>query len=235
MGPESKNQVSFRDAGTGVLGPKKRKNFMTTKIKICGITNVDDALKAVHYGAWAVGFIFSKKSPRYVSPSRARKIIEALPPFVTPVGVFVDLSERAVRDICQFTRIHTVQFHGQESAVYCKRFSDVKVIKAFRIEDFIPVDEIKKYKVDAYLFDTYKEGVAGGTGETFDWAVLAKHPMDKPIILSGGLNPQNVQKALEVTNLFAIDVSSGVEKSPGIKDPRLIRAFFDAAHFEKID
>jgi phosphoribosylanthranilate isomerase len=206
---------------------------MTIRVKICGITNVDDALKAVHYGAWAVGFIFSKKSPRYISPSRARKIIEALPPFVTPVGVFVDQSERAVRDICQFTRIHTVQFHGEETAVYCKRFSDVKVIKVFRIADYFPLDEIKKYKVDAYLFDTYKEGVDGGTGEVFDWSVLAKHQIEKPFILSGGLNPQNIQKALETPRLFSVDVSSGVEKSPGIKDPRLIRAFFDAVNFQK--
>ncbi len=203
------------------------------RIKICGITNAEDAAKAVYYGAWAVGFIFSKKSPRYISPSRARKLIEALPPFVTPVGVFVDQSERAVRDICKFTRIQTIQFHGEEKAVYCKRFSDFKVIKAFRIGAFFPADEIKKFKVDAYLFDTYEKDVQGGTGKIFNWDLLKQHKIEKPVILSGGLNAQNVQEALDVTSPFAIDVSSGVEKSPGIKNPRLIRAFFDAANFKK--
>ena len=203
------------------------------RVKVCGVTNVEDALKAVYYGAWAIGFIFTKKSPRYISPSRARKIIEALPPFVTPVGVFVDQSERAVRDICKFTRIHTVQFHGEEKAVYCKRFGDFKVIKAFRIGEYFPADQIKKYKVDAYLFDTYEKGAAGGTGKVFNWDVLKEHKIEKPIILSGGLNAQNIQEALSVTKPFAVDVSSSVEKSPGIKNPRLIRAFFDAANFIK--
>jgi len=200
------------------------------RVKVCGITNNEDALKAVYYGAWALGFVFTKKSPRYVSPSRARKIIENLPPFVTPVGVFVDQSERAVRDICKFTRIHTVQFHGEEKAVYCKRFTDFKVIKAFRIGDYFPIDSIKKYKVDAYLFDTYEKGVAGGTGRVFNWDILKEHKIEKPVILSGGLNALNVQEALAATNPFAIDVSSGVEKSPGIKNPRLIRGFFDAVN-----
>jgi len=200
------------------------------RVKVCGITNNEDALKAVYYGAWALGFVFTKKSPRYVSPSRARKIIENLPPFVTPVGVFVDQSERAVRDICKFTRIGTVQFHGEEKAVYCKRFTDFKVIKAFRIGDYFPIDSIKKYKVDAYLFDTYEKGVAGGTGRVFNWDILKEHKIEKPVILSGGLNALNVQEALAATNPFAIDVSSGVEKSPGIKNPRLIRGFFDAVN-----
>jgi len=201
------------------------------RIKVCGITNSEDAQKAAYYGAWAVGFIFTKKSPRYVSPSKARKIIESLPPFVTPVGVFVDQSDRAVRDICNFTRIRTLQFHGEESAVYCKRFGDYKVIKAFRIGEYFPIDIIRKYKVDAYLFDTYQEGVNGGTGKVFDWKVLQGQKLDKPVILSGGLNSQNIQEAINVVKPYAADVSSGVEKSPGIKDSRQIRTFFDVANF----
>jgi len=201
------------------------------RVKVCGITNSEDAQKAAYHGAWAVGFIFTKKSPRYVSPSRARKIIEALPPFVTPVGVFVDQSERAVRDICKFARIHTVQFHGEESTVYCKRFGDYKVIKAFRIGSFFPEDMIKKYKVDAYLFDTYQEGVQGGTGKTFNWDVLKNVKLNKPLILSGGLNPQNIQEAIDTVNPYAADVSSGIEKSPGIKDLRLMQTLLDAANF----
>ena len=204
------------------------------RVKVCGLTNAEDAKKAVYYGAWAVGFIFSKKSPRYVSPSRARKIIELLPPFVTPVGVFVDQSERAVRDICKFTRIRTLQFHGEENPAYCKRFSDFKIIKAFRIGEYFPGDIITKYKVDAFLFDTYQEGVSGGTGKTFNWDVLKDQKITKPIILSGGLDSQNIQKAMDAVKPYAVDVSSGVEKSPGIKDPRMIRAFFDAANFQGV-
>ena len=202
------------------------------KVKICGITNTDDALKAVYYGAWALGFIFYKKSPRYVSPSKVRKIVEALPPFVTPVGVFVDTKEGAVKDICRFTHISTVQFHGEEDPSYCKRFKDHKVIKAFRIKDKINFDLIQQYKVDAYLFDTYQEGSQGGTGTSFDWEILRDRRFEKPIILSGGLNPNNVRNAINTVTLSAVDVSSGVEKSPGIKDPRLIQAFIDVVNLK---
>lgn len=199
-----------------------------TKVKICGITNTEDALKAVYYGAYAVGFIFTKKSPRYVSPSKAKKIIEALPPFVTPVGVFVNQSERAVRDICKFTRLGAVQFHGEENTVYCKRFKDYKIIKAFKVNEFFDFEMVRKYKVDAFLFDTFKEGVDGGTGEAFNWDLIKTLKFDKPVILSGGLNSQNVVRAIKDVNHYALDVSSGVEKSPGIKNPKLIREFFNA-------
>jgi phosphoribosylanthranilate isomerase len=198
------------------------------KVKICGLTNAEDAQKAVYYGAWAVGFIFFTKSPRYVSPSKARKIIETLPPFVTPVGVFVNQSERAIRDICAFTRIHTIQFHGDESPVYCKRFRDLKIIKAFRIGGFFPVDILHKYKVDAFLFDTYDEKAAGGTGKVFDWDLLKGQKIEKPVILAGGLGPDNIRSAINAVTPYAVDISSGVEKSPGIKDQAKIRTFFEA-------
>ncbi|MCA9392649.1 MAG: phosphoribosylanthranilate isomerase [Candidatus Omnitrophica bacterium] len=199
------------------------------KVKICGITNHEDAQKAMYYGAYAAGFIFHKKSPRYVSPSKARKLIEALPPFIVPVGVFVDLKEKAVRDICQFTRIRTVQFHGEETPLYCKRFTDYKIIKAFRVNDMFDPVGVRKYKVDAYLFDTYQENVIGGTGKTFNWEVLKGHKFEKPVILSGGLTAENVADAIGSVNPYAVDVSSGVEKTPGIKDPRKIREFMKAA------
>jgi phosphoribosylanthranilate isomerase len=202
------------------------------RVKVCGITSYEDAAKAVYHGAWAIGFVFAKKSPRYISPSRARKIIEGLPPFVTPVGVFVDQSEKAVKDICRFTRIQTIQFHGDEKTVYCKRFGDFKIIKAFRIGDFFPIDSIKRYKVDAYLFDTFEQGRHGGTGKKFNWDMLRDRSLDRPFILSGGLNSQNVREAIKTTKPFAVDVSSGIEKSPGVKDPRLMRAFFDAIFLE---
>ncbi len=197
------------------------------KVKVCGITNIEDALKAVYYGAYALGFVFYKKSPRYVSPSRARKIIEALPPFITPVGVFVNQKERAVMDVCRFTRIKTVQFHGDEKPVYCKRFKDFKIIKAFRVGTVFFPEMVNKYKVDSYLFDTYQEDVHGGTGKKFNWDKISKYKFDKPVVLSGGLNPDNIKEAIEQVNPFAVDVSSGLEKAPGIKNPRLIRSFFE--------
>jgi phosphoribosylanthranilate isomerase len=195
---------------------------------VCGITNQEDALKAVYYGAWAIGFIFYKKSARYVSPSKARKIVEALPPFITPVGVFVNQSEKAVKEICRFTRIHTIQFHGDERPVYCKHFQGFSLIKAFRISTFIDFQRISKYKVDAYLFDTYSEESQGGTGQTFDWALLNKCKFEKPFILAGGLNAANIAEALTAVSPYAVDVSSGVEKAPGIKSPPRIRSFFQA-------
>ena len=199
------------------------------RVKICGITNEEDALKAAYYGAWAVGFIFHKRSPRYVSPSKVRTIVESLPPFVTPVGVFLDHSEHAVRDICRLTRISTVQFHGEESPGFCKRFKNFKIIKAFRVMDFFNFRSVLQYKVDAYLFDTFSETAAGGTGKTFNWDLLKGQAFDRPVILSGGLNPANVRQAVEAVRPYAVDVASGVEKSPGIKDHRQMKAFLDQA------
>lgn len=204
-----------------------------SKIKICGITNADDAVKASLYGAWAVGFIFYQKSPRYISPSRARKIIQQLPPFITPVGVFVNQNERAVKDICRFTHIDTVQLHGDESPEYCRRFKDYKIIKAFRVGDDFEFGKIQNYKVDAYLFDSYQKDAYGGTGEPFDWKFLSYNKIDKPYILAGGLNVENVAKALEILTPYAVDVSSGIEKSPGVKDPRQMKAFIDMVNFQK--
>jgi len=201
------------------------------KTKICGITNNEDAQKAVYYGAWALGFVFYKKSPRYVSPSKARKIIEGLPPFVTPVGVFVNLKERAVKDICSFTRIKTLQFHGDEDPGFCTRFKDCKVIKAFRVGEGFDFKQVSRYRVDAYLFDSYQEKLFGGSGKYFNWQVLKDQKFERPYILSGGLNSENVKQALSDLNPFAVDVSSGVEKSPGIKNPRLIRAFMDIVNY----
>ena len=185
---------------------------MITRVKICGITNEDDAMKATVHGAYAVGFIFVKKSPRYISPSRARKIIEKLPPFVTPVGVFADQKERAVKDIIKFTRITAVQFHGDEPPKYCKRFTECKIIKAFRVYDLFDFGQVARYKVDAYLFDTFQENVQGGTGKTFNWDLLKGRKFDRPVILSGGLTSENVVEGIETIKPFAVDVSSGIEK-----------------------
>jgi len=183
---------------------------------------------AVAAGASALGFVFHKKSPRYISPSKVRPIVEALPPFVTPVGVFVDGSVHAVRDICRLARISTVQFHGEESPGYCKSFSHFKIIKAFRVNETFAFKSVLQYKVDAYLFDTFSETEAGGTGKTFNWELLKSYKFDKPVILSGGLNPENVRQAIDTLGPYAVDVSSGVEKSPGVKGYQLVQAFFGA-------
>ena len=201
------------------------------KIKICGITNRDDALRAVTCGAWALGFIFYKKSPRYASPSKVRKIVEDLPPFVTPVGVFVNTREGAIRDICRFTRINTVQLHGEEEAASCRRLRDYKIIKAFRINDQFNFNLVDSYDVDAYLFDTYHENMAGGTGKTFNWNLLKDKKFKRPFILSGGLNSQNIRDAVDAVRPFMVDVSSGVEDAPGVKNHRKIRDFIQVVKF----
>ena len=198
------------------------------KVKVCGITNSDDAGRAIHYGASALGFIFYNKSPRFISPSKARRLIEGLPPFVTPVGVFVNQGERAIRDICRVTRIGTIQLHGDEEPNFPKRFKDFKIIKAFRLDPFFDFNSVAKYKVDAYLFDTHQKDSFGGTGVTFDWNRLTPYKFEKPVILAGGLNAENVKSAIETVNPYAIDVSSSLELSPGVKDPKLVRAFFEA-------
>ena len=199
------------------------------KVKICGITQENDGKKAATLGADAVGFILYKKSPRYVGPYRAKKIISALPPFVIPVGVFVDQKEGAIRDIAQFCGIRTLQFHGSESPDFCRRFRSkgYSVIKAFRVSEGFNAVDLKDYQVDAFLFDTYDKDQQGGTGKTFDWQLIrGAKSVGKPIILSGGLNAQNVKAAIEKVGPYAVDVSSGVEEAPGQKSERLLREFF---------
>ena len=200
------------------------------RVKICGITNKEDALTAARLGASALGFIFYKKSPRYISPYKALKIIGALPPFIVPVGVFVNQKEGALKEIANFCGITTVQLHGDESPPYCQRLKQFKVIKAFRIKDQIDWNTVNGYEtVCAQLFDTYHEKEYGGSGKSFNWNLLNENKMKKPFILSGGLNAQNVVEAINHAKPYALDVSSGVEKSPGVKDSREVRAFIDFA------
>ncbi len=206
-----------------------------TRIKICGITNLEDAQLAVKCGAWALGFVFYRKSPRYISPSKVKKIIEQLPPFVTSVGVFVDPKEGALRDICRFTGIHTIQLHGDEDPNLCRRLANFKIIKAFRVDENFDLKKVKPYQVDAYLFDTYQDDAFGGTGKTFNWDVVGAYTFDKPFILSGGLTAENVRAGIDKLKPFAVDVSSGVEASPGIKDHRKLKTFIDVVNFELRD
>jgi len=196
------------------------------RVKICGITNKRDALAAVKYGAWALGFVFYAKSPRYVTPAKAKAIIQRLPPFVTAVGVFVNEQLSVVKHIAEFCGLSVLQFHGDETPAYCQKFKGYKIIKAFRIKDKFDSKNISRYKTDAYFLDTFHEKLYGGSGRTFDWGIIKNHKkLNKPVILSGGLNPENVAEAIRQIQPYAVDVSSGVEEYSGRKSKKLLKNF----------
>ncbi len=203
------------------------------RIKICGITNLDDALLAVDLGAAALGFVFYPKSPRYVTPEAAREIIAQLPPFVAAVGVFVDEEAARVRDLAAKVRLDWVQLHGQESPEYCRHLGR-KVIKGFRIQDKSSLKELEPFQgaAQALLLDTYKQGQVGGTGESFDWQLAREAKKYGRIILAGGLTPENVAQAIHIAQPQAVDTASGTEAAPGKKDPAKLRAFFAAVAHE---
>jgi phosphoribosylanthranilate isomerase len=194
------------------------------KIKICGITNLDDAMAAAEYGADALGFNFYKKSPRYIEPEKAAEIIYQLPPFVLPVGVFVNEHEKRVREIQALTGIQVLQFHGDESPEFCERFES-RVIKAFQVKDKESFHSLAHYKVGAFLLDSYKDGLKGGTGVTFNWHLAVVAKSFGRIILAGGLNPDNVVEAAKLVQPYAVDVAGGVEKEKGIKDHGKLKKF----------
>lgn len=198
---------------------------MVTRAKICGITRVEDALAAVAHGANAIGLVFYEKSSRQVSMSRAAEIVASLPPFVAAVGLFVDAEMDLVHDVQQQVRLDFLQFHGDESPDYCQAF-DFPYIKALRVR---PGLNLLQYAADfasarALLLDAYQEGVAGGTGRTFDWDLIPAG-LPKPVILAGGLNAANVGAAIRRVRPYAVDVSGGVEREKGIKDAAKIAAF----------
>jgi phosphoribosylanthranilate isomerase len=199
------------------------------KIKICGITNLEDALLAAELGADALGFIFYAKSPRKVAPEIAREIIAQLPPFVASVGVFVDEAAAVVQDLAAQMRLDWVQLHGQESPDYCRNLGR-KVIKAFRIQDEGSLSLLADYRgaAQALLLDTYKKGQVGGTGEIFNWHLARKAKEYGPIILAGGLTADNVAMAIATAGPAAVDAASGTEAAPGRKDLDKLRAFFAA-------
>jgi phosphoribosylanthranilate isomerase len=199
------------------------------KIKICGITNLEDALLAADLGADALGFIFYPPSPRSVAPDAARAIIAQLPPFVSTVGVFVDEDAAAVKDLAAAVGLDWLQLHGQETPDYCRNLGR-RIIKAFRIRDENSLAGLAAYRgiVQAFLLDTYKKGQLGGTGETFNWDLALKAKKFGPIILGGGLTAANVARAVATAQPQAVDVASGVEAAPGKKDPVKLKAFFAA-------
>jgi phosphoribosylanthranilate isomerase len=198
---------------------------LKTAVKICGITRVEDALTAARCGAHAIGLVFYRPSPRYVAPDIAAGIVRALPPFVTAVGLFVDAAPEEVRDITARTRVQMIQFHGSETPEFCSRF-ELPYLKAVRVR---PEVDLLQYARDfrsakALLLDAYQEGLHGGTGAVFDWDLIpAALPL--PVVLSGGLHPENVAEAIRRVRPCAVDVSSGVEASKGIKDAARVEAF----------
>lgn len=194
------------------------------KIKICGITNLDDALAAAELGADALGFNFFRESPRFIEPEKAGEIIYQLPPFVTAVGVFVNETEERVREIQSKSGVHVLQFHGDEPPEFCERFQG-KIIKAIRVKNRESVHGAVHYKVSAILLDGYKKGRWGGTGKTFDWDLVRETVALKRVILSGGLTPENVSAAIKAVKPYAVDIASGVEKEKGIKDYEKMKRF----------
>jgi len=194
------------------------------RVKICGITNSEDAQSAMDLDADALGFVFAK-SPRQVTREQAAKIIKDLPPFVTPVGVFVDEQVDNVKEICDFCNINTIQLHGSEDPSYVNDLVEYKIIKALRIKDEEDLRPMAIYKVHAFLLDSYVKGTMGGTGVIFRWELARQAHKYGTIILSGGLTPENVKEAIHIVKPYAVDVSSGVESSPGKKDRQLIKYF----------
>lgn len=199
------------------------------KVKICGIKTLDEALICAEAGADAVGFVFYKKSPRYISPSIVAEIVKNLPPFILRVGVFVNQEVEEVFEIAAKCSLDALQFHGDEPSSFCEKFlPHYRVIKAFRIKDERDIHQLPLYKVHAYLLDAYKEGMYGGTGSSFDWMIAKKAKEFGPIILGGGLSPENVKEAIRIASPYAVDVSTGVEED-GRKDAQKVAEFVFAA------
>lgn len=202
---------------------------MAVRVKICGITRDEDLRAACTAGADALGFVFYSKSPRNLSVEQAASLMDALPPFVQSVGLFVNAEPGFVRAVLDVVPLDLLQFHGDETPEYCCQFGR-PYLKAVRVK---PGVDLLKYGHDfadarALLLDAYVPGVPGGTGERFDWSLIPAG-LPKPIVLSGGLNPDNVREAVKTVQPWAVDVSSGVEAAPGIKDATKIAAFIERA------
>ncbi|MBI5185263.1 MAG: phosphoribosylanthranilate isomerase [Nitrospinae bacterium] len=213
------------------MKPAHPVNKNRPRVKICGITNLVDAEEAVQCGADALGFVFHKASPRYISPADAGAIVKRLPPFVNMAGVFVNVAPREALETARIALIDTVQFHGDEAPDSCMEVmeSGYKVLKAVRVKDRESLHALSGYSfVNGILLDSYSREVYGGSGEKFDWTLAREAGKFGRIILAGGLNPGNVAEAIREAEPYGVDVSSGVEKSPGIKDHGKLRDFFEA-------
>jgi len=198
-------------------------------VKICGIRYAEDAEEAVKAEATALGFNFWKRSPRYIAPEEAARIIASVPEPVWTVGVFVDEAPERVLEIAQKTGVSTLQLHGSESPEYLERLGPIPIIKAFKVgKDFQPEQLRRYHTATAFLLDGFVAGLPGGTGRTFDWSLAEKAGSYGRIILAGGLTPANVVMAIRQVRPWGVDVCSGVEREPGKKDPRQMREFIQA-------
>jgi phosphoribosylanthranilate isomerase len=200
------------------------------KVKICGITNLEDALASLFAGAQALGFVFYKKSPRNIGWRQARNILRLLPKKILRVGVFVDEDIATVKKIARACGLDLLQFHGQESVAYCRQFKGYKIIKAFRIDRSEDLDQVSCYKTFAYLFDSSSDTGLGGTGKKFNWKILARAAKMKPVMfVSGGLTAGNLRGAVKLLKPDWVDVSSSLELKPGKKDHKKIQKFIQVA------
>lgn len=203
---------------------------MKPKVKICGITNIKDALQSVWCGTDALGFVFYKGSRRYINPKKAKQIIEILPPWIFKVGLFVNEKTANIKKIAKQCRLDFIQLHGNENAAYLKKLRDFRVIKAVRIKNRNALKDLDNLSCEMILFDAYSDREFGGTGKKFDWDFDREiKKIRKPYIISGGLTPFNVGRAIKRFLPYAVDVSSGVEISPSKKDKRLLKEFIENA------
>ena len=202
------------------------------KVKICGMTNLKDVKVAVDGGVDAVGFIFYKKSPRSVTMQAVREIVLELPPFVDSVGVFVNETAEQINKIADRCNLDRVQLHGNESPTFCKKIRR-RVIKAIRVKDIQSLKKLSDYPVSSFLLDTFSEDQYGGTGKVFDWNLAYPAKKYGPIILAGGLTPNNVRQAIQRIQPYGVDVCSGVESQPGIKDHKKMQTFLKNVKAER--
>lgn len=198
------------------------------KIKICGITRLQDAMDASDLGADILGFNFVPASPRYLNPYTAREIISTLPPFITKVGIFADEELSILNDMGRFLNLDVLQLHGNEDVAYCG--SVLKpVIKAVRVASPYDLESMDEYEVSAYLLDARVDDVLGGSGRTFPWEIAMDFCRSHRVFAAGGLTPENVTQAVRTLSPYGVDTASGVESEPGIKDPALMESFINAA------
>ena len=202
---------------------------MSTRVKICGVTNVADALAAAEAGADMIGLMFYEQSPRHITLATAVEISRALSPFVLRVGVFVNPQEALVTRAIGECNLSLLQFHGDETSEFCTQFG-LMSMKAIRVRDEESLKQLENFQTDAFLLDAHSKSGLGGTGEKFNWDLaIEAQKFDKPIFLAGGLTPENVAEAVRKVRPFAVDVSSGVESAPGKKDHAKVKAFIAAA------
>jgi phosphoribosylanthranilate isomerase len=202
-----------------------------TRVKACGITNGDDARAAADLGAWALGMIFWPQSPRACPVEAAEEIGAELRRRTELVGVFVNAHLDELPPIAERARLSMLQLHGDEGPAYCAeaaRRTGCKVMKAVRVKDASSVADLQRFKTDFHMLDAYVPGSRGGTGESFNWELVERHHGGVPVVLSGGLDPDNIGRAIEATRPFAVDSASGTEAEPGRKDPSKLKAFFRA-------